>query len=207
MFDNPRFNIVLDPTVVVSEAEADELPLRRFNIVILVEPDTEWLWPTAQAESQANLVWEELKDELLNFADDAQDVLADSSTETSEIDIILARIGSASRELFPEVRDQAYVTFPQGIIQPYQDVLRHLGYWLGGVHKDHPVWRAVVVGAVLEIDVRLVANVAASLGIPTTILERYCIPADYFEEQPDHADRPAFSYGEITADKLSGPEQ
>lgn len=203
MSGRPKFKIDLHSTVVVTDADWDELPLRRFNIVILVEPNMEWLWPSPQVERLAQTVWEDVIEELTNFADDRDDVAVRNDDLSPEVDIVMARIGSASFEIFEGAKEAAYVTFPQGMIQPYCDVLRHLGYWLTGVHKDHPRWTAVIIGASLENEIPRVANVAAEIGIATTILERYCIPEEFFMHRSDYAENPEVSYGEITADKVS----
>jgi hypothetical protein len=204
---DPQNSVPLHPSVVSTEEDWEELPLRRFNVVILVEPDLDKYFPTQAVANLASMIWEDVTEELTNYSDDPVAEANQEETSASEVDIVLAYIGTSRYNLFFDILERAYITFPQGLIQPYYDVLRHMGYWLAGVHQDHPHWTAAIIGANLEEDVARVANKVAEMGWNATILERYCIPREFFQRNPNHRERPDYSYGEVTQDKLLQPKK
>lgn len=200
-----NFRIIPDPGITITSAELKDLSIRHFNIIVLVEPDAESWGPKNRAVSMIAQVWNDVRDELINFPEenDVEDAATNYDFASGEVDILLIRIGSTLEELASSVGELAYVVFPQGFIQPYYDVLKHFGYWLKGVKSDYPQWRAAVIGATLEDEVARTANLIQSIGIQTTILERYCIGTALFREMKQRKNVQPKSYGEMTAENIA----
>src|SRR5258708_40169819 len=97
---DPQNSVPLHPSVVSTEADWEELPLRRFNVVILVEPDLDRFFPTQAVANLASMIWEDVTEELTNYSDDPVGEANQEETSASEVGIILAYIGTNRYHLF-----------------------------------------------------------------------------------------------------------
>ncbi len=136
---NINFQVPLDPSVTVSSTEADELPLRQFKVVILVDADVGSGKPKLFEEEDGRIIWEQVTEELMNFVSDFEmEAEVDDTIESSEIDTLLVFIGGLDSGVVYQIAERAYLFFPQGMNSTEYEVLGHLSYWIKGAFGAHP---------------------------------------------------------------------
>ena len=160
----------LHPKVSLSQAADPDLPLPAFQVLVVVEPDPESWMPKANTEQVTRHA--------------AQRVLQEQARgmEREVLDPpVVIWLGGLCTQLFEPLGEVAQVALAE-LRMPDYTALRHLIYFMRGLRRQHPAWQCAVVGATLEDDVVQAANALAKTGWTVTLLARYCVSLEAFED-------------------------
>ncbi|MBC8506945.1 MAG: hypothetical protein ISR58_20750 [Anaerolineales bacterium] len=162
----PDFIIQPSPKVIISDASNSELPLHTFELLILVEPDPEtWMVRPGGSDN-----WSEI----VNSYNEA---IADEFPDYAIPFMALLHYQDAYN-IFDYLVDIGFVNVIFHLFD-YND-LSSFEYYLRGIIAEHPTWKVGVIGAMLEEDVIRIANFVSETGLPTTVLNRYCLTRESF---------------------------
>lgn len=166
--------------LTISTADRFTLPIRTFDLLILIDPDPESWMPHPEDEEafdELRLAYNDLIADELEGRDDVEGQVPENLPPFVETRVIWA--GVEDDELYGLVAEQA-ATVKFSYYNVEDDIFAELAYFLQGLYTAHPKLRVAVVGATMEYEVMAVGNLAAELGFATTILTRYCISQDAF---------------------------
>lgn len=162
------------PNISMSDASPEELPLRSFHLVVIVEPDPESYMPLMDDLPKLDLLHEQMISMLGEELDSDQ---FDSSLKIVE-DTAFIWLCYFAESMFEAIADECLYN-ASFVLHDYSD-LEHFSIYLDGFGKQNNELRISVIGGMYEDDVIRVANLVSSKGFSTTILTRYCLSSKSF---------------------------
>ncbi len=174
---------IISKNLTLSTADLTALPIRAFDVLILVEPDPEGWMPHPQDE--------EAFEEVVLFYNDliTHELEGWEGHEVPEspLPIVETRViwtGIDEGEVYGMVAEH-WATAKFRYFNVDGELFAELAYYLQGLYLAHPKFRVAVVGATIENEVMEVGNLVAGFGFETTILTRYCFSQDAFVNLDD----------------------
>lgn len=180
----PRDLPQLCPEILVTDDPGYDYPLQFFNLFILIEPDEEEWEPHPDSDednSDVQQPWDIHCEMLENEID------PDSETEIPNPAISLqtqTQILWLRNSFFNYYTEFAF-DFASVIFQrDYQDfrLPENMIWYLDSVYQHHPEWKVAIVGGMFEDEVTTTANILHDIGFNTTILTRYCLSVNGFNQ-------------------------
>lgn len=175
-----EFQVPPTEGIIISDEDAQLLPLIAFHLVIIVEPDPESYMPAPQDLKSLGYIiyqmYERFETEI-----DPENPGAVNWAVPDDIDdttFIWFRHYDEDVTYFKSFAETGFArgSFHFGDL----DDTEHLLFYLKGVAAENPDWRVAVIGAVFEDEVIKVANIIKQVGFSTTVLTRYCLSSQAF---------------------------
>jgi hypothetical protein len=193
--------------IKISEADASQLPLGHFHLVLVVEPNPDLYALPPGNEEALEMVLDHLVESFdLELDPEVEPEYAEALVE----DVDYTRLGWLSYE----ADDFFMALFEENPLRIYFPVdddedLEALQDYLTGAAANHPNWRVAVMGGMYEDDVLRIAGLVNEVGLDTTVLARYCLSnkefvhPDEIEDLDDEED----DWEEIDDEDWSGEDE
>jgi len=171
------------PGIVISDAEEAELPIQTFQIICIVENDPEsYMSFPEDSKNRKYLMKEMLKRFKIEVDPEGSKYDKRPDGERKPTSFIWLYYDSEEYEedinYFKKFAEASYARVNIKLWD--SEDIENLKFYLQGAFYSHPDWQVAVIGSMFEDEVMTIANLSKGIGIPTTILTRYCLSRKAF---------------------------